>query len=91
VFGFLLVLTSDDVIEFSQTWVWLAMALYIVGLGVSHGVLRPAVKHMGVLMRELVDAGPPTAGAAPTGPPPQAVELEGWASASGPAVPSSTC
>ena len=31
---------------------------------------------MGVLMRELVDAGPPPAGgAAPAGPPPQAVEL----------------
>ena len=59
VFGFLLVLTSDDAWEFSQTWIWLAMALYIVGLGVSHGVLLPAVKRMGVLMRELVDAGPP--------------------------------
>jgi hypothetical protein len=63
VFGFLLVLSSDDVWEFKQTWIWLAMALYVVGLGVSHGVLLPAVKRMGVLMRELVDAGPPAAGA----------------------------
>ena len=31
VFGFLLVLTSDEAWEFAQTWVWLAMALYIVG------------------------------------------------------------
>ena len=77
VFGILLVLVSDDVWEFSQTWVWLAIVLYIVGIGVSHGVLLPAVKRMGVLMRELVDAGPPPAGAAPAGPPPQAVELEG--------------
>ena len=77
VFGILLVLTSDDVWEFKQTWIWLAMALYVVGLGVSHGVLLPAVKRMGVLMRELVDAGPPPAGAAPAGPPPQAVELGG--------------
>ena len=74
VFGFLLVLTSDDVWTFSQTWIWLAMALYIVGLGVSHGVLLPAVKRMGVLMRELVDAGPPPPGA-PPGPPPQVAEL----------------
>ena len=61
VFGFLLVLTSDEAWEFSQTWIWLSMALYIVGIGVSHGVLLPAVKRMGVLMRELVDAGPPAA------------------------------
>jgi hypothetical protein len=74
VFGFLLVLSSDDVWEFKQTWIWLAMALYVVGLGVSHGVLLPAVKRMGVLMRELVDAGPPPPGA-PAGPPSQAVEL----------------
>ena len=30
-------------------------------IGVSHGVLLPAVKRMGVLMREMVDAGPPAA------------------------------
>ena len=75
VFGFLLVLTSDSEIKFSETWVWLAMTLYVVALGASHGVLLPAVRRMGVLMRELVDAGPPPAGAAPAGPPPQAVEL----------------
>jgi hypothetical protein len=74
VFGFLLVLSSDDVWEFKQTWIWLAMALYVVGLGVSHGVLLPAVKRMGVLMREMVDAGPPPPGA-PPGPPPQVAEL----------------
>jgi hypothetical protein len=75
VFGFLLVLTSDDAWEFKQTWIWLSMALYVVGLGVSHGVLLPAVKRMGVLMRELVETGGPPPGAAPAGPPPQAVEL----------------
>ena len=75
VFGFLLVLTSDEAWEFSQTWIWLSMALFIVGIGVSLGVLLPAVKRMGVLMRELVDAGPPAAGA-PPGPPPQVAELQ---------------
>jgi hypothetical protein len=75
VFGILLVLTSDDAWKFSQTWVWLAMALYIVALAVSHGILLPTVKRMGVLMREMVDAGPP-AGGAPAGPPPQAAEME---------------
>ncbi len=80
VFGVLLVLTSDEAWEFSQTWIWVSMALYIVGIGVSHGVLLPAVKRMGVLMRELVDAGPPPTGAppagAPPGPPPQVAELQ---------------
>jgi len=75
VFGFLLVLQSDDAWKFSQTWVWLSMLLYIVAIGVSHGILLPAVKRMGVLMREMVDAGPPAGGAAPAGPPPQAREL----------------
>jgi len=75
VFGFLLVLLSDDTWKFSQTWIWLAMLLYIVALGVSHGVLLPAVKRMGVLMREMADAGPPPAGTAPSGPPPQVAEL----------------
>jgi hypothetical protein len=81
VFGFLLVLTSDDAWKFDQTWVWLAMALYLVSLGVSHGVLLPAVKRMGVLMRELVAMGPPPAGGTgsvperPAGPPPQVVEM----------------
>ena len=32
---------SDPVWKFSQTWVWLAIVLYIVALGISHGVLFP--------------------------------------------------
>jgi hypothetical protein len=75
VLGFLAVLASDDAWKFSQTWVWLAMTLYLISLGVSHGVMLPAVKRMGVLMRELVNAGPPPAGAPPSGPPPQVAEL----------------
>jgi hypothetical protein len=57
VFGFALVLVSDDAWKFDQTWVWLAMALYVISLGVAHGVLLPAVKRMGVLMNELAAAG----------------------------------
>ncbi|HEX9505441.1 MAG TPA: hypothetical protein VGA62_05495, partial [Acidimicrobiia bacterium] len=52
VFGLGLVGLSDSVWKFSQTWVWLATALFVVGLGLSHGVLLPAVKRMGVLMKE---------------------------------------
>jgi hypothetical protein len=70
VFGFAVLGLSDSVWEFSQTWVWLSVVLYIIALGISHGVMFPAAKRMGVLMRE-VAAGPPPAG----GPPPQAAEM----------------
>jgi hypothetical protein len=71
VFGFAVLGLSDSFFKFSQTWVWLSVVLYVVGLGLSHGVLMPTVKRMGVLMHEMVD-GPPPVG----GPPPQAVEME---------------
>ncbi len=74
-FGFAVLGLSDSVWKFSQTWVWLSVVLYIIGIGLSHGVLMPTVRRMGALMRELVAAGPPPAGAAP-GPPPQAVEMQ---------------
>jgi uncharacterized membrane protein len=57
--------------KFDQTWIWLSIVLFVIALGLSHGVLWPTVKRMGVLMREML-AGPPPAG----GPPPQAVEME---------------
>jgi hypothetical protein len=59
------------VYKFSQTWVWLAIVLYIVGLGISHGVLWPSVKKMGNLMREMVAGGPPVGG-----PPPQVAQIQ---------------
>ena len=70
VLGFALIGMSDEAFKFSQTWVWLSVVLYIVGIGLSHGVLMPAVKRMGVLMREMIGAGPPAGG-----PPPQAAEM----------------
>jgi uncharacterized membrane protein len=74
VLGFVLVLMSDDVWSFGDTWIWLSMALYAVGLTLSHGVLQPNVKRMMALMGELVSMGAPAPGA--TGPPPQVTELE---------------
>jgi uncharacterized membrane protein len=77
VLGVILIPLSDHAWKFSQTWVSLALVLYIVGIGVSHAVMRPGHKRMNALMRELVDAGPPPAGVAgATGPPPQVVEME---------------
>lgn len=79
VFGILLLLMSDtgsgnSAYKFSQAWISASFLLYIVGLGLSHGVLRPNVKKMHALMRELV-AAPPASGAA-GGRPPQVDEIE---------------
>jgi hypothetical protein len=76
ILGFALLGMSDDVWEFGQTWVWLSLLLYLVGIAVSHAILIPSEKRMNVLAAELVAAGPPPAGAA-GGPPPQVVEMEG--------------
>ena len=77
IFGILMVLASPhDVWKFSQTWIWLALTLYVIALGISHGVMIPTVKKMEGLMRELNAMGPPPAGAAPSGPPPQVMQME---------------
>jgi len=68
--GFAVLGLSDSAWKFSQTWVWLAIVVYLVAVGLSHAVLLPAVKRMGVLMHEMRD-GPPPVG----GPPPQAAEM----------------
>ena len=65
--------SSDSVWKFSQTWIWLVdRALHRRPRPLAR-VLLPAVKRMGVLMREMVAPGPPPAG----GPPPQAAEMAG--------------
>lgn len=73
--GILLVLVSDGTIEFGHLWISVSMGLYIVAVGISHGVLQKNVKRMRALMAELAAGGPPPAGA-PAGPPPQALEME---------------
>jgi uncharacterized membrane protein len=70
VLGFAVLGLSDSVWKLSQTWVWLSVVIYILAIGLSHAVLMPAVKRMGVLMHEMAD-GPPPVG----GPPPQAAEM----------------
>jgi Predicted integral membrane protein (DUF2269) len=70
VLGFAVMGLSDSAWKFSQTWIWLSVLIYAIAIGLSHGVLMPAVKRMGVLMHEMA-AGPPPAG----GPPPQAAEM----------------
>jgi uncharacterized membrane protein len=72
--GVALVLIGDDVWGFGDAWIWLSMLLFLVALGISHGLLQPRVNRMIDLQRQLVASGPPPAGAA--GPPPQVLEME---------------
>jgi uncharacterized membrane protein len=76
VFGFLVIAVSEDPAELGeQTWVWLSIVLYVVALGISHGVVKPTAKKMIALQQEMVSAGPPPADA-PPGPPPQVAQME---------------
>jgi len=74
-FGLLLVVfgaTADPAYwEFSETWISIAMTLYLVALGVSLGLHGPNLKRMLALQREMAAAGPPQGG-----PPPQLAELQ---------------
>ncbi len=76
IFGILLVVLSDDAWSFGDLWIWSSTALYILGVGLSHGLLQPDVRRMIGLMEQLVAMGPPPAGATATGPPTQVIELE---------------
>ncbi len=71
VFGILLVLVGHPLWKFSQTWIWLALLLYVVAIGISHAILIPGHKRINALMAEM-EQGPPPAG----GPPPQLVEIQ---------------
>jgi uncharacterized membrane protein len=73
VLGILLVLVGDEVWEWDQAWINISMLLYIVGIALSHAVMRPAVRRLNTLTAQLASAGPnPGAG----GPPPEVAEVE---------------
>lgn len=74
VFGLLLVLLAEEPVSFGDLWVSLSMLLYIVALGVSHGVLQPSVRKANALAEELATTEGPPPGAG--GPPPQVAQLE---------------
>ena len=45
ILGFGLVsMSGDDIFEMSQTWVWLAIIVFIAMIGVLHGILIPGAK-----------------------------------------------
>ena len=68
--GILMVLLGEGW-SFGQTWVWLSIVFYVVGIGISHSVMMPGARRMNALMLEM-EQGPPPAG----GPPPQVTEIE---------------
>jgi len=73
ILGILLIVTSDEVWEFDQKWISFSLLLYIIGIALSHAVLRPTVKKLNALTAQLAAAGPmPSAG----GPPPEVAEVE---------------
>jgi uncharacterized membrane protein len=76
VFGVLLVVLSDKVWSFTDSWITAAIVLYVLGIGLSHGLLMPNVRRIIALQEELVAMGPPPAGAAAGQPPSQVVEIE---------------
>jgi uncharacterized membrane protein len=78
VFGILLVLSSDEFHSFGDFWIWFSIVLYVIAIGVSHGILIRNSNRMIGLMREM-EAGPPPAG----GPPPQVAQLERLGKAQG--------
>ena len=71
VFGILLVLASDKAWKFSQAWVWLALLLYVVAIGISHSILIPGHKKINALLAEMEQGAPPVGG-----PPPQVAQIQ---------------
>ena len=51
VLGLALVGMSDKAWKFGQTWVWLALVLWFVLVGLVHGVHRPNVRQLDELVR----------------------------------------
>lgn len=52
VLGIVLVLLSEDVFTFSQAWVSLSLLLYVVAIGLYHGLHRPTVRRITAILRE---------------------------------------
>jgi len=71
--GLALVGLGHNAFNFGQTWVWLSIVLFVAGLGISHGAVRPREKRMTALLT--AQAAAPAAATA--GPPPAEVEALG--------------
>jgi uncharacterized membrane protein len=56
ILGIALVMMSEDTIKFSDMWVSASFVVYIVALGVLHGLQFPNIKRMNQMMAELAAA-----------------------------------
>jgi len=74
VFGVILVLLAEEPVSFGDLWVSLSMLLFIAAIGISHGMLYPAVRKTNALAEELstTEGPPPGTG----GKPAQVIEME---------------
>lgn len=47
IFGIILVAISPhDIFDFGQFWIWGSLVLYVIALGIAHGVMVPSSKKM---------------------------------------------
>jgi uncharacterized membrane protein len=65
IFGFALLGMSDETFKFSDSWVGLSLAVYIVMVGVLHAVMYKGHKRMNVLLAEIADSPSPAASSSP--------------------------
>jgi uncharacterized membrane protein len=56
VFGIGAVGSSESTWTFGQTWVWLALALYVVALGLLHAVIKKGQREYATLAKRLSEA-----------------------------------
>ncbi len=74
VFGVILVMLADEPVGWGDPWIGAAIVVYLIAIGVSHGVLYPAIRKANALAEELANSEGPPPGA--QGPPPQVAQLE---------------
>jgi hypothetical protein len=76
--GLLMAIMADDGtgIEISDSWLSVAMLLFIVAVGISHGVLRPSVKKLNAALTATADADALAPGAETSGPAAQDMEID---------------
>ncbi len=74
IFGLLLVFMSKDAWKFSQMWIGISIVLYVVFLGLLHGLHSPTLRRMNELSAEMNGTGGAVGGG-----PAQAGELDALA------------
>jgi hypothetical protein len=58
IFGIGAVGSSSGHFKFSQTWVWLAVVLFVVEIGLLHGVIKKSQREYAATAKHLASLGP---------------------------------